>query len=162
MIEIKNITEPQRLYIFGITFEDQPESFSTTDDYDTVDIFHNGEFKGIMDIDGFCHVYTESDYQEVRDTMYEDSAGGTDVIILENFVGTINVDVRYVQNTKPFKMLENSLLLSDVNINDYLRYQCEEDADENEPDDALTTTVIIIDGTFTALEKSTVEEFLEA
>jgi hypothetical protein len=162
MVEIKNITEPQRIYIFGISFEGEQESFSTTDDYDTVDIFHNGDFKAIMDIDGFCHVYTEEEYQAARDTLYEDGAGGADVIILDDFVGTISVDMRYVQGPRPYRMLENSLLLPDVDINDYLRYQTIEDADDNEPNDASTTVVVILDGTFTSLEKSNVEEFLEA
>lgn len=163
MIEVKNITEPQRIYIFGSDFEDKEQTFSTTDDYDTVDLYTNGKFSEMMDICGVCFIYTEEEYQENKDVIDENSSGGVDVVILEDFVGKISVDVRYTTfNMKTFvsSIVSDSLLKPDANIDEYLKHETI-DEDDSENDNYIFSCVLFIDGEYSSFKKQLVEDFLE-
>jgi hypothetical protein len=117
-----------------------------------------------MDISGFCFIYTEEEYQENKDILDEQSAGGVDVVILKNFVGTINVDVRFTKfdmKTRISTIESESLLKPDADIKEYLKYETDVDNDDTRYDDFQFDTILFIDGTYTKYEKHTVEEFLE-
>lgn len=165
MIEVKHITEPQRIYIFGSDFDDKQQTFSTTDDYDTVDLYKEGKRLETMDICGVCFIYTEDEYQENKDTIDEDGAGGVDVVILEDFVGKIYVDVRYTDfnmQTRVSSIVSDSLLKSDADINEYLKYETiDEDEDDSENDNYTLDCILFIDGEFSSSNKQLVEDYLE-
>ena len=171
MIEVKNITEPQRIYIFGSDFDGKMQSFSTTDDYDTVDLYHDGKRLNTMDISGFCFIYTEEEYQENKELIDEDGAGCVDVVILEDFVGKISVDVRYTDfdsENRISTIASESLLKPDADIKEYLKYETidededeDEDEDDSENDQYTLDCILFIDGSFTSINKQLVEDFLE-
>jgi hypothetical protein len=162
MIEVKNITEPQTIYIFGSDFDGKTQSFSTTDDYDTVDLYKDGKRLDMMDISGVCFIYTEEEYQENKELIDENSAGGVDVVILEDFVGKISVDIRYTDfdfKSSISTIGSESLLKPNTDPIEYLKYETIDQ--ENENPDYPFDCILFIDGTYTKYEKHTVEEFLE-
>jgi len=163
MIEVKNITEPQRVYIFGSDFDGKEQSFSTTDDYDTIDLYKDGKLLGTMDICGHCFIYTEEQYQANKDLLDENSSGSVDVVILEDFVGKISVDVRYTDfdmQTHVSSIVSDSLLKSNADIKEYLKYETI-DEDDSKNDDYILDCILFIDGSFTSINKKTSAVFLE-
>lgn len=164
MIEVKNITEPQRIYIFGSDFEGETQTFSTTDDYDTVDLYKDGKRLNTMDICGHCFIYTEEQYQANKHLLDEDSAGGVDVVILEDFVGKILVDIRFTNfdmQTRISTIESESLLKPNTDPTEYLKYETDVDDDDQRYDNFSLDCILFIDGSYTSINKQTTEEYLE-
>jgi hypothetical protein len=120
MILLRSFKQPTKVYIIGNSFQSEEikPAFSITDDYHSCAV-KSSKNRRYMETDGFVYILTEEEFQQYKDTLYEDSY--QDAIVLENFEGDIYVSLVDSEG--------NNVLEDKVDIDDYLCYQCKDGAD---------------------------------
>lgn len=128
MVILKKFTEPTDIFILGCgSVPNHPEIFSTTDDYDMIDV-KIGDKTIYLDIDGYCTILTRSELESVKEQFKESetfyACESCEGVLVKNFVGEI--ELRTFDENR-----QDTITDENWNRDEYLHYQ-EFDTDDIE------------------------------
>lgn len=111
-IILKSFTEPTNLVISGRYYENISETFSITDDYHSFLLIQD-DMKQYMESTGFVYIFTEYEYEQVKDLESDDAQ---DLVHISGFKGDVIL-----------KLLDDGtkeeIDISKFDLKDYLMYQ---------------------------------------